>query len=221
MTVSIIGENENPQSDDVNRRKDDEVRDGSVKSSTKVEPGPANPFDPESLRLPSVDSFSVEKVLTTVPCDKPNSHQFVRVHPDKSFRIETCIFKDKIQGDRYLISPILWPEYTQDISPVCLFTSVTRNGDVFFWPVNLPGSDGRTNTWNESSMAAAMIAVDRWVRVASNIQASRYDVHEAKGNLPDPMWPEMALPELLKLCFGNRFIDSHDHPILKSLRGES
>ncbi len=180
-----------------------------------------DPFDPESLRLKGLDSLGVKQLLTTVPCTKPNKHQFVRVHPDESYRMETAIFDDKIQGESYLVSPNLWGELSLEVVAVCLFTTVTRHNDCFLWPCKLPGVDGRSNHWHESARAAAELAVDRWVRVSANMPAGRYDVFEASGNLPDPVWRAESFQELLRLCFEKRFINSVDHPILKSLRGEA
>ena len=179
-----------------------------------------DPFNPENLRLRGVESLGVEKVLTTVPCDKPKAQQFVRVHPDESYRMETAIFEDKIQKEIYLVSPSMLPQMSSDITPVCLFTAVTRHNDCFLWPVKLPGQDGRTNSWNESAMAAAKLAMENWVRVTSSMSASKYEVFKAIGNLPDPEWPTETFQELLRRCFENRFIDSVDREILKSLRGE-
>ena len=48
----------------------------------------------------------------------------------------------------------------------------------------------------------------------------KYDVFEASGSIPDPEWPELPFREMLKLCFKDRYIDSLDHPVLQSLRGE-
>ncbi len=179
-----------------------------------------DPFDPESLRLRGVESLGVKKVLTVVPCTKPNKHQFVRVHPDESYRMDTAIFDDKVQRESYLVAPDLRAELSMEVAPVCLFTAVTRHNDCFLWPVKLPGADGRSNHWHESALAAAKLAIEGWVRVSANMPAGRYDVLEATGNLPEPVWPDESFKELLRRCFENRFIDSADHPILKSLRGE-
>ena len=50
--------------------------------------------------------------------------------------------------------------------------------------------------------------------------AGMYDTFEATGELSDPEWPDLSLPEILKLCFRDRFIQDIDHPVLKTLRGE-
>jgi hypothetical protein len=107
-----------------------------------------------------------------------------------------------------------------EVYPVCLFLAVNRQGDVFLWPVKLPGADGRSNSWNESALAAARLAEEKWVRVAANMGAGMYDTYEAAGELSEPTWPELSLAELLKLAFRDRFIETVDHPVLRAIRGE-
>ena len=188
----------------------------------KFEAEAPNPFDPSALRLSQdfASSVGVKKVLTAVPCRKPNRHEFVRVRPGEMWRLETGVFEDKVNRDTYLVSRHLWSELAGEVSPVCLFLAITRQCDVFFWPGKLPGADGRSNSWNESALAAARLAEDQWVRVAANMAGGMYDVFEAVGELSEPTWPELSLQELLKLCFKDRYIQSLDHPAVKSLRGE-
>jgi hypothetical protein len=61
-----------------------------------IEPMPApeitaaapDPFDLENLRLPQnfSETAGVKKLLRTVPVRRPNKQDFVRVHPDESYR---------------------------------------------------------------------------------------------------------------------------------------
>ena len=74
-----------------------------------------NPFDPGSLRLNGADDFTVKKELTIVPCRKPNSHAFVRVHPDGEFCVETAVFEDKLEREMYLVDRSLWADLAKDI----------------------------------------------------------------------------------------------------------
>ena len=184
--------------------------------------GPPDPFDPASLRLGQgfASSIGVKKVLTTVPCRKPSRHDFVRVHPGEDWRLETGAFEDRINRETYLVQRNLWAELAGEVYPVCLFKAINRQGDVFFWPVKLPGPDGRSNTWNDSALAAARLAESKWVRVAANMPAGMYDTFEAAGELSEPTWPELSLTEILKLCFKDRFIETVDHPAIRALRGE-
>lgn len=181
-----------------------------------------DPFDPAALRLSQdfAATVAVRKVLTTVPVRKPNKQEFVRVRPGEDWRLQTCALEDKINRDTYLVAPALWPELANEVYPVCLFLACNRQGDPFLWPVKLPGADGRTNTWNESALAAARHAERQWVRVAANMAAGVYDVYEARAELPEPAWPDLTFQQLLRLAFQDLLIDRYDHPMLQALRGE-
>ena len=191
-----------------------------IRSAT-AERVPLDPFDPAALRLSQdfASSIGVKKVLTVVPCRKPNRHEFVRVRAGEEWRLETGVFEDKVNREIYLVQRDLWPELAGEVFPVCLFLAVNRQGDVFLWAAKLPGSDGRSNTWNDSALAAARIAETKWVRVAANMPGGMYDVFEAAGELAEPVWPELSFPELLKLCFKDRFIRQADHPAIRRLKG--
>ena len=108
-----------------------------------------------------------------------------------------------------------------EISPTRLRLAITRQGNLFLWPLKLPKADGRSNPWHESAIAAATLAEKRWIRMAADMPGGLYQVYEANGNLPEPEWPEVTFQEAIKLCFKNRRIAGHDHPILKSLWGEA
>ena len=130
---------------------------GQAAPTNRIIEAALNPFDPASLRLDQdfASTLGVRKVLTTVPCRKPNRHEFVRVRPAEEWRLETGIFEDKTNREVYLVRRDLWPELAGEVYPVCLFLTVNRQSDVFFWPVKLPGADGKSNVWNDSALAAA------------------------------------------------------------------
>ena len=180
-----------------------------------------DPFHPAALRLSQdfASSVGVKKVLTTVPCRKPNRHEFFRVRPGEDWRLETGVFEDKVNREVYLVKRELLGELMGEVHPICLFLAINRQGDVFLWPAKLPGADGRSNTWNESALAAAQLAEDKWIRLAANMPGGIYDTFEAESKLSEPTWPELSLQDILELCFKNRFIVSVDHPAIQSLRG--
>lgn len=103
---------------------------------------------------------------------------------------------------------------------VCLFTAITKQGVLFLWPCKLPSSDGRSDSWANTALAAAQRAESRWVRVSANMSASGYDTFEAIGELSEPVWPEESFPDILRIAFKDRFIQDFSHPVLRSLRGE-
>ena len=150
---------------------------------------------------------------------QPNRYEFVRVRPGDEWRIETGVFEDKANRDVYLVQRNLWGGLSGEVCPACLFLTVNRQGDVFLWPCKLPGEGGRTNTWNDSAVAAARLAESRWVRVVSNQPASMYDTLEAAAELSEPAWPELSFQEILRLCFQSRFITTIDHPVIRRFAG--
>ncbi len=191
-------------------------------TATPPEAEVADPFNADNLRMSQdfSSAVGVKKILTTMPCRKPNRHEFVRVRPGEEWRLETGVFEDKANRETYLVQPSLWPEMLGEITPTCLFLAVNRQGDAFLWPTKLPSDDRRTNTWNDSALSAARLAESQWIRVAANMGAGSYDTFAALGEIPSPEWPDLTFNAMLKLCFQNRMVDSPDHEVLRALRGE-
>jgi hypothetical protein len=62
-------------------------------------------FDPARLRLSQnfSESVGVKKALLTVPVRKPGRQDFVRVHPDEDYRLETAVVELKDERETYLV----------------------------------------------------------------------------------------------------------------------
>jgi len=186
------------------------------------ERGP-NPFDPAALRLdPSyAETLGVKKLLTTVPVRKPNRQEFVQVHPEPAYRlVPAATIALKEEGEVYLVTPQMARELSNEIAPVCLSTTMNRQGVLFLWPVKLPDPAGRPNSWLESAGVAAERAMGHWVRVASNRALGAYEISVAIADLPEPEWPDLPFDEVLKIAFREHIVDRLDHPLVKQLRGE-
>jgi hypothetical protein len=176
----------------------------------------------ETLRLNQGFRQTVGATRTqlVIPVRKPSRQDWVRVHPDPSYRLETCVLELKEERETYLVSQSLWSEIADDISPRVLYTAITRQGTLFVWPVRMPGNDGRTDRWSESALTGADLATKLWIRLSANMQSGGYDVFEAAGKIPDPVWPDIPLSDILRRAFSNAFIEDIDHPVLQKLRGE-
>jgi hypothetical protein len=178
-------------------------------------------FDPARLRVSQHfgQTTMVEKRLTSVPVTRPNKQQWVRVHPDSSYRENVALIELKDSGQTYLVEPSLVGEIPSQISYVTLFTAMTRDNTLFLWPVKL-AADGRPNSWYDSAREAAAEAMTSWVRVAANMAIGAYEYWVAPGNLAEPKWPALSFAELLAIAFkGDRLIESVDHPIVGRLKG--
>ncbi len=194
--------------------------------SPSAEPAAApDPFDPMSLRLDegsmSLD-LGVNREIVTIPVRKPAKDEWVRVNPDEAFTLQTGVVELKTERETYLVARPLWPLLANESTFSCrtLFSAVTRAGVFLFWPVRLPGPDGRLDSWNAAAMQAALFARTRWVRMAANMSLGAYDVTVATARIADPVWPEKSMRDLLSIAFHDRFIDTMNHPALRRLRGE-
>ncbi len=179
-------------------------------------------FDIESLRI-SPDyaaTLGATKLLATVPCRKPNPQAFIRVRPEGEFRLATAVIEIKEDREIYLLAPALREVVSHVWQLKMFYTAITRQGTLFLWPVRMPGSDGRLDTWNQSAHTAAEHATHAWTRVQSNRQLGGYDIFQAAGGIPEPEWPDKTMQELVKLAFKNHIIDSLDHPVLQALDGK-
>ncbi len=181
-----------------------------------------DPFDPAALRLDQsyADTVGVKKLLTTVPVRKPNRQDFVRVHPAPEYRLTpAATIEVKDDGEVYLVTPNIAPGIVGEFSTVTLFTTINRQGTLHLWPVKLPDPDGRYLEWHRSAAEAAERAMRKWVRVTSSRSLNAYEIFEASGDLPEPVWPDFSFQEILKIAFRDRIVDRADHPLLQKLKG--
>jgi hypothetical protein len=183
-----------------------------------------NPFDPESLRLSQDDAaiFGVKKVLVSIPVRKPHKTWFVRVHTDKTYWMETFAIDLGGEQETYLVTRALWASQAGESAfrKQVFFTAINRQGDLFLWPINLPGQDGKMHEATRSALEAVKLAKEGWIRVSWSPSLGAYEVHQANGELPDPEWPNLDFKEITRVAFRDRRIDAIDHPVLKKLRGE-
>ena len=71
-----------------------------------------------------------------------------------------------------------------------------------------------------SAAEAAELAMKRWLRLTANMSLGAYEVFEATGDLPEPEWPDLPFPEILKIAFRDHVVDRADHPLVQRLRGQ-
>jgi hypothetical protein len=180
-----------------------------------------DPLNLDNLRLPQnyLETCGVKKVIVTVPVRKPEKQEFVRVHPDPHYRENLPILEVKADREQYVVAANLVADLTGEIAFKTVFAAINREGKPFLWPVPLPSADGRDNEWNHSQRGGAEKAMQKWIRLSSNMAIGQYEIKEATATLPEPDWPELSFQEIIRLAFADRVITSLDHPVVKRLRG--
>lgn len=190
---------------------------GFSKAATKID------IDPSALRLSQnfQEGLGVKKRHTVIQVRKPGKQEYIRVHPDSEYSLQTAVLEFKEEGEVFLVAPDLWSNLSGELIPKVLYLTVNRQGVPRLWPIRLPDEDGKLDDWNLSALEAAKIGQNSWVRVSSNRSAGMYETFAAEGELPEPQWPDLSFPEILEIAFRGRYIKELDHPALKKLRGGS
>jgi hypothetical protein len=182
-----------------------------------------DPFDPANLRLDQsfTETVGVKKLRLTIPVRKPSPQDFVRVHPDPTYRENFPIIELKDEREEYIVTAALVPELGNEFVTKTLFTAINRQGTLFLWPVRLPPPDGKNLEWWRSAREAAEMAMSSWVRVKANMNMGAYDIFRAETAISDPVWPEEGFWDLIKVAFRDHLITTLDHPVIKRLRGQT
>jgi len=193
-----------------------------MQPTTEQQASTPDPFDPTNLRLSQsfVETAGVKKLLTTIPVRRPSPQEFVRVHPSAEYRENFPIIELKDEREEYIVTASLVPELIGEFVIKTLYLAINRQGTLFFWPVRLPGPDGKDMNWWKSAREAAVLAMKDWVRVKANMNLGAYDIFQPDGVIPDPEWPQRGFWELIKIAFRDHLIDRIDHPVIKRLRGQ-
>jgi hypothetical protein len=59
----------------------------------------------------------------------------------------------------------------------------------------------------------------KWVRVTASMSLGAYEIFEAIGDLPEPVWPDISFEEMLRIAFQDRIVDREGHPLVQRLQG--
>jgi hypothetical protein len=176
----------------------------------------------DKIRLdPAALQINTTKQLLHVPARKPRPQEFFRVHPDPAMSIVINGLYDDDERENYVVLPGAEELVKRFVKPVQLVVCVNRQGSLFVWPVPLPASDRRGgNSWATSARAGMEMAKTKWISLRSDMDARAYEAEVAKGSLPEPVWPDKTLPEILRLAYGKgKIIDSIDHPKVQDFLG--
>ena len=181
-------------------------------------------FNIADFRLPQnfAEHAGGERLIITIPVRKPTREAWFQTHPDEQFRLPAPVIELKESGDIYLVTQNLWSNLSDEPTLMLklLVPAITRQGDLFLWPIKLPGADGRLDSWNQSAMRIAAVARDTWVRVGPNQPLGVYTARAAHDQNTRPVWPNLRLDKIIEIAFRDKIIKSMDHPVIRQLRGE-
>jgi hypothetical protein len=182
-----------------------------------------DPFDLARLRVPQkfLEQAPVKKLITTIPIKKPGRQDFIRVRSEVSYRALMAILKLEDERDElYVVDLQAVPELQSECFIATLFTAITSTGVTFLWPVRVPASEGRANSWHVAAADGANRAMKEWIRVMPNNALRAYEFRKPDFKIPDPEWLDLPFAEMLRIALKDHHpINSLDHPVAKRLRG--
>ena len=179
-------------------------------------------FDPASLRMRQDfgATLGVKQRYLRIPVRKPDRHSWVQIRKDPAYQLEPAAILER-KGERgtelYIVTPDLVSAVSSEIKPKALYTAIDTRGVMFIWVVPTPRADGLRDPWGDSMRAAAGLAMNGWVRVASNMSAGCYEAHTTDAEISEPEWPDLSFGEILKIAFDGRVIDDPQHPVLREI----
>ncbi|MGZ6440792.1 MAG: hypothetical protein ACXWRU_12105 [Pseudobdellovibrionaceae bacterium] len=184
----------------------------------------SDPFaDLAKLRVSQdfLDTAGVQKMTTKILVRKPAKQEFIRTHSNPESWFTTYLLVVDEDREFFIVAPSLVGKLEGDVKPYILAPTISRQGNVFLWPIPLSNPDSAGNNWHCSALEAAKIAREKWTRIYfKNLAAGQYEVLTARAEYPDPQWPEHSLNDYLRLGFGDRVIMTTDHQVIKRLQGE-
>ncbi len=187
-----------------------------------TKPGDATDIfsDLSALRLSPDEAGHIgsEEVLAHISIRRPNVNEFCRVNPDPAMSLATSIYVDP-ERETYFVAPALRSVMVAGVKSVLLLAAVNQRGSPFVWPIALGDGTGRSNPWRDTAREAAELAKREWVKLVSDMRDGCYRIYRAKGKLPEPVFPEKSLDELLRIAFRGRIIDAETHPAVKQALG--
>jgi hypothetical protein len=177
------------------------------------------PFSSLRLSQNFGQNLGVKKVLTMVPVVKPSKDRFFRTYESAQWVYPAWVLENKATSESYIASEEIASILGGLVRPVELYTAIDRQNNVFFIPVPLPGPNGIRNPWHESLLQAVMRAKLVWLRITANKDLGGYEIFEATAKLPDPIWPDLPMEDLLAIAFRGRIITDPDHPVVQEKLG--
>ena len=188
-------------------------------TTSNTSPVGLSPFSSLRLTQNFGQTLGVKKVLTMVPVVKPTKDRFFRTHESPNWVYPSWILEDKKTGETYIVSEDVASVLGGLVRAVELYTAIDRQNNVFLIPIPLPGPNGVRNPWHESLLQAVLRAKLVWLRITANKDLGGYDIFEATAKLPEPIWPDTTLDELLAIAFRGRIITNPDHPVVQEKLG--
>jgi hypothetical protein len=167
------------------------------------------------LRQDLIDEVQAMVDKTKPKVQRPAPGTWFRVHPGAEFVGAFRILNDN--GTFWLVYPGVGVPVKEMIYHAALYLCESLAGVLTLWPVKVVEPGEELNDWPASAHRIAEVAKMKAVRVFSNHEAGSYSCRESPKRYPALVPPNESYEELVERAFGERIIDSDDHPKIRKL----
>jgi len=173
------------------------------------------------IRAPQDFNMEVKKVIAHIPVGRPPKQRFFRVRPGDEWCDTLGLYerRSELGSETYIVHPTMYDSLLGEFSIYKVVLAITRQDNLYVWPIKLPDSDGRQNVWNATKMEGAEKAKTLWIRLIPNQDIGAYEFKIAENQDYEPKWPNLSFLEILNIAFKGRIISDPNHPIVQELRG--
>jgi hypothetical protein len=157
-----------------------------------------------------------ESVQVAIPVHKPQALTYFRAHPEWNLPVAMLEHQDQLYA---ILGAELRGALEADLKIRIIVPCITREGNVFLWPLAPLQVTGRGNEWVTSGHRALAAARKEWVRMRSNMSLRSYDIIRPKVTWDEPRWPEQTFDQMIELAFTDLVISTLDHPVILAIQG--
>jgi hypothetical protein len=154
--------------------------------------------------------------VALLPCRSPAPDEWFRVRPGAERCATAAAVRDPDTGRLYMAGADLWPGLGSRIEWICPRACMNQIGQIFIWPIAVPGPGGDPRSWLAATRLVACLAEQRWIRLEIDREREQYRIAtEAGRDLPEPVWPATDFLELLGDAFRGRLVTTPEHPFVR------
>lgn len=192
-------------------------------------PSDINPFRLEHLviRPAYKDAPDLVTSMATIPVlDKAGDQTFFMVHPNPEYAQVLLVIKFDADREWYVVSPAVASALSDEksIRMAKIYPCRSMTGKEFLVVAPMP-RDTDSSLWLSSKHECMEAARSRFIRMRSNQEAGQWVQQYAKNAMPEvpPDWGIESYESILLRGFKtprqDRYVDTMDHPVVKSLEG--
>ncbi len=153
--------------------------------------------------------------ISSIDCRPPAPDEWIRVRAGAERIAATGAVRAPDTGYLYIVSADLWPRLGDRIEWICPRACINGVGQVFIWPIAVPGPRGDQRSWLAAAGLVAGLAEQKWIRLEIDREHEQYRIATEGGkHLPAPVWPAGDFLDLLGDAFRGRIVATPDHPLI-------